>query len=292
MQELGGIHLGRSRMAFSAPRLGVAPPPDATTVVSPTLAAWPAELSRVIEADILPRLMLAYMQPPPVSPPRSAAPVAPVSIEDFADRLAANDIATASDFIAAIQREGKSRHDIFLEILAPAARRLGSLWETDHCDFVEVTVGLRGLQDIMRRLSEESEAPVREAVDSPQALFLPAPGETHLFGVAMVESFFRDAGWQVRRGDADFAETLSGEWFDVVGFSLSCARHVDALGAAVRSAREASRNSSIFVLVGGPIFVDDVALVAKVGADATAVDAPRAVLLARTLLRERARNLT
>ena len=49
----------------------------------------------------------------------------------------------------------------------------------------------------------------------------------------MVETFFRSAGWRVRRGGEDFLDVLSSNWFDVVGFSLSAGRHVDSLCAAV-----------------------------------------------------------
>ena len=73
--------------------------------------------------------------------------------------------------------------------------------------------------------------------------------------------------------------------FDVVGFSLSADRHVETLGAAIRLSRARSRNPEILILVGGPAFVHDPGLAARLGADATAVDAPSAVHLARTLIR-------
>ena len=55
----------------------------------------------------------------------------------------------------------------------------------------------------------------------------------HVFGVAMVETFFRAAGWRVKRGGLDFADELAREWFDLVGFSLSGDRHLEVLANAV-----------------------------------------------------------
>ena len=246
---------------------------------------WRAELSRVIEGEILPRLLLAHdclARPesgtPPPNPDR-------LDIAEFARRLCGAEPGPAWEFIVAARRMGRTTSELFLEVLTPTARYLGKLWETDHCDFVEVTVGLRRLQEILWRLSPEDEAAGARIEEAPRALLLPTPGETHVFGVAIVEAFFRAAGWRVKRGELDFAEDLASDWFDLVGFSLSGERHLDALARAIRAARAASRNPALFVLVGGPIFLDDAALVLRVGADGTASDAPGAVQLARSLLR-------
>jgi hypothetical protein len=48
--------------------------------------------------------------------------------------------------------------------------------------------------------------------------------------------------------------------------------------------RRASVNRHVGVLVGGPAFVDNPPRVARVGADAVAVDAPTAVIVAKQLL--------
>ena len=45
-----------------------------------------------------------------------------------------------------------------------------------------------------------------------------------------------------------------------------------------------SRNKAVSVMVGGPVFVENPEIARQVGADASAVDAPTAVLLAQVLL--------
>ena len=57
---------------------------------------------------------------------------------------------------------------LFLRLLAPAARRLGELWEGDLCTFTDVTIGLSHLQQVLRELSpvfeEELETRLSDAV--------------------------------------------------------------------------------------------------------------------------------
>ena len=119
-------------------------------------------------------------------------------------------------------------------------------------------------------------------------LLMGAPGEQHTFGIRVVEQFLRRAGWVVSIGlsssPEEIAALVASEWFGVVGLTLSNETRVDQLALAIRSVREASYNRSIGVMVGGPVFLEKPQLVRKVGADASAVDAPTAVLLAQRLL--------
>jgi methanogenic corrinoid protein MtbC1 len=243
-------------------------------------AAWRGELGRIIEGEIVPRLLMAHGR----SFRARDSATGSLDLSEFVDRLVAGAGAQAWDFVSGAQASGLTSRHLLLELLAPAARRLGTLWEDDRLDFLEVTVGLGRLQEILHRLTPDLPELDARREAAPHALLLPAPGETHGFGIAIVETFFRAAGWRVTRGGADFLEDLRCEWFDVVGFSLSNIRLVDALAAAVRDTRSSSINAAVFVLVGGPAFAQDASLLARVGADATAVDAPGAVDVAGTLL--------
>lgn len=277
MQDLSGqdLHPARQSEGRWSPRSPA--PPD---------RGWKDELARIIETQIVPRLMLAHdAAARPQAPAPAPSPVEEVDVMEFALRLTRPDFGPAQMMLSGFEQMGRPVPDILLDLLAPTARHLGKLWETDHCDFVEVTIGLRRLQDIMRRLAPDAQADDARIEEAPRALMLPTPGETHEFGIAMVETFFRAAGWRVHRGRADFAEELGRDWYDVVGFSLSADRHVETLAAAIRLSRASSRNPELLVLVGGPAFAQDPGLAARLGADATAADAPSAVHLARTLIR-------
>ena len=123
-------------------------------------------------------------------------------------------------------------------------------------------------------------------------LLVPAPGEQHTFGLAMVATFFRRAGWTVWSEPLACSNDLVGivrnEWFSVVGFSLSCASRMEALATHIRRVRRASRNPAVGILVGGQVFLERPELVVLVGADATAVDGRQATLQAENLVALRA----
>ena len=117
---------------------------------------------------------------------------------------------------------------------------------------------------------------------------MPVPGEQHTFGLLMVVEFFRRADWDVWSGLAspayDLVRLVRNEWFAVVGLSVGSETRIDALTNGIRAIRRASLNHDIGIMVGGPIFVAHPELVARVGADATAIDGGQAALQAESLL--------
>ena len=195
-----------------------------------------ALLSRAIEHEIIPRLMLAHQTPDAcISLLQSSAPQ--VSTEDvraFAKLVLAPDENVAHACIEAMRVRGISVETIYLDLLAPVARYLGELWEQDLCDFTEVTVGLGRLQQVLRELSPAF-GHSNDLASGRSVLLLPGPGEQHTFGLVMVAEFFRRAGWDVGGGPweagADPVLMVKREWFDVVGFSLGNEGHVDELGS-------------------------------------------------------------
>ncbi len=279
MQELDLYPELTERLA----RQGETPDSREVSAKMVTSRSWKTALERVIQAEILPRLLLAHATDKP-EPARSAAQTV-ATPDEFVRLLLCRDSNKGLALMEALRGDGLALDAILLEHLAPAARRLGELWESDHCDFVEVSVGLRRLQFILQML-----APTHLDLDmnpgpARRILLLPTPGESHAFGVSMVARFFTTDGWRVEQStERDYLDALADDWFDVVGFSLSCDRLAENLGTAVGEARAASRNPSIPVLVGGAIFSAQPELAQFVGADAVARDAPHAVILARSLL--------
>ena len=111
--------------------------------------------------------------------------------------------------------------------------------------------------------------------------------ERHSLGVSMIETLLRAAGWEVRseRGATlrGVEAVMSRERFAVVGLAVSSDRDLDAVAAMIRAIRRHARNPSLGIMVGGAPFSERPALAAEVGADATALNAASAVLLARKL---------
>lgn len=248
-----------------------------------------ALLSRAIEDEIIPRLMLAHPLAEdclPLSTPANGQ-VSLENVRAFAQLVLEPDENVAHACIDAMRTSGISVETIYTDLLAPVARYLGELWEDDLCDFTQVTVGLGRLQQVLRELSPAfGQSSANTSCN--RVLLLPGPGEQHTFGLVMVAEFFRRAGWDVGGGaweaGADPVVMVKSEWFDVVGFSLGNVAQLDDLAACIKNVRAAALNKSICVIVGGPLFLANPEYVAYVNADAASTDGAQAPELAARLV--------
>lgn len=248
-----------------------------------------AVLSRAIEHEIIPRLMLAHPTADdcPSMLPSSSPQVSVDDVTAFAQLVLAADENVAHACIETMRSSGISVETIYTDLLAPVARYLGKLWEDDLCDFTEVTLGLGRLHQVLRELSPAF-SQSNHTTNGRRALLLPAPGEQHTFGLVMVSEFFRRAGWDVGGGPweagADPVMMVRSEWFDVVGFSLGDVTRLDALAECIKQIRQSALNSSISILVGGPLFLAHPEYVSFVNADAASTDGAQAPTLAARLV--------
>ncbi|MGY2047833.1 cobalamin B12-binding domain-containing protein [Methylobacterium sp. JK268] len=253
---------------------------------------WRDDLAQVVEAEIIPRLMLAHRGRQPVARVAARLPDAD-NIAHLTALLLAPQDRDAMAAMLALLEDGLTLEGLLVGLLAPTARHIGRLWEEDACDFVQVTVAMARLRRIVHDLETLYRDPQPVDPASPRILLLPAPGETHTFGLTFAAHFFAEAGWEVVTSvDACHAAALARlrtEWFDVVGLSLSCDVHFERLVEAVPAMRRISRNRDLGVLVGGPAFLDRPDRVLCVGADASAADVRDAPGIARRLLDLRVR---
>jgi MerR family transcriptional regulator, light-induced transcriptional regulator len=248
-------------------------------------------LARTIESDVIPRLVSAHQ--PIAAPARTVVASYMPSLDDvetFVERLVDGDEPRLIAVIESLRQRGMSVETMYLDLLAPAARRLGDLWCEDTCDFPTVTVGCGRLQRLLRQWSPLFGTEVRHTLNGRRALLLQAPGEQHSFGLSMVAEFFRRAGWEVCGGvggsEPEPARRVRNEWFDVIGSDLQ----LDWLRRAIGDVRIASRNPAMAVMVGGPVISRQPQLVAQVGADGSAGDARDAPVIAERLLAQLARE--
>ncbi|WP_428491259.1 cobalamin B12-binding domain-containing protein [Rhodopila sp.] len=245
-----------------------------------------ALLEKIVESEILPRLVLARS----AASSRTAEPATTSDdTTELVHRLISPDDQAAWALIERLQADGVTAADLYLGIITRAARQLGDLWQQDRCDFTHVTIGLGRLQLIARKLSPDFQAAaVSQSAHADTVLLLPAPGEQHTIGLVILAEFFRREGWNVAGAPVstgyDAPRLVRGAWTDVVGFSIGSMQRLDQLTTCISAVRKASRNPYLAVLVGGPLLLERPDLVARVGADATAVDAPAAVRQARGLL--------
>ena len=247
-------------------------------------------VSRAIEhtvaAQVIPRLVLAGRAA--LAPVAALPLVAKADVTGLADAAVSPEEGAAFAVVASARARGVPLESVYLDLLAPAARHLGELWESDATDFSTVTLGLWRLHGVMRAIGPAFWQPTARRPHASRALLCPVPSAQHNFGVMMVADFFRRAGWSVWCEPATTAAKLTdlvrAEWFAVIGFSIGTQLHVDELASCIRTVRRASRNRALGVMVGGPLVNERPELVQLVGADATARDGWQAVLQAQGML--------
>ena len=245
-------------------------------------------LHRTIELEIVPRLILAHRRAGAGAPGASAEQTlcpGSADVEALTNLILQDDSPACTLFVDRLRDRGVALEALFLELLAPAARRLGDLWERDQCDFTQVTLGLWRLQNLLFELSPDLPEFLVDPAGGPRrAMLTSAPGSQHTLGLLMVAEFFRRAGWDVWSEQSatpdELADVARSDWFDLIGVSTSTDAQISAVTALIRSLRKASRNAGVGMMVGGPIFVARPELVSVVGADFTAIDARQAVAAA------------
>ena len=245
-----------------------------------------ARLVRTIESEIVPRLVLTRRVGRGPDVPRGHQSQGPdgSDVRELVRLLMAHDVSVASAYVETVRQRGATLERICLDLLAPAARQFGILWEQDECDFMQVTVGLCRLHQLLRELSPEFASLDADRKGNRRILLVPCPGDQHTFGISLVAQFLRRADWEVWHEfptqHADIIEIVRRNWFAVIGLSVGTEARLEQLAATIGAIRRESRNRSIGVLVGGPVLVDKPELAQLVGADATAADGPQAVLRA------------
>lgn len=255
-------------------------------------------LSSLIESEIIPRLMVAHASDVPC-PPRSATIHAAVELADIEALVPLSLQVEADTLIAhveAILARGVPVEAILVDLLAPAARVLGEYWEDDRCGFVDVTMALWRLQEVVHELAARSPPDRLFVGGGHRALFAAMPGDQHSFGTVVIDELFRREGWHTdRMSEAEMPDLLhraADEWFDMIGLTVSCDCNIAPLGSIIAALRNVSRNPRLCVMVGGRVFSANPGLAEQVGADGTARDANLALKLADSLVRAREREVT
>jgi hypothetical protein len=232
-----------------------------------------AELTNMVEGEIIPRLFKAHSQAAvPLLEPEK--PLAPESARGFVRTILSRNPDTLTAIVDTMRAECMSDDMIYADLLAPAALLLIDLWQDDEVSYTEVTIGLGRLQQLVRSLSGSTPYNGESDPMSRSALFAPCPGEQQTFGFFMIEELFRWSGWrtwiETSATRDELAANVRCRWFDMFCVSVSRSDNFEDVDAMIKSVRRASRNRDLFVLVNGRPFIERPDTVAAVGADAFA----------------------
>ncbi len=206
----------------------------------------------------------------------------------FAEACIHSDTQAANAIVDQLIDRGLRSDRLFLELITPAARHLGILWEQDLCDFTQVTCGLAQMHQITYRLGYEfQDGPhVEGAVE--RVMLACAPGSQHFLGLTIVADFFRKTGSEVvleiSSTETELVRAVSNEWFDVIGLSVAIETQLPALPALVQKLRAGSGNPKVRIVLGGPIFLLRKFEPTEFSADAISTDAREAVVVVKQLV--------
>jgi methanogenic corrinoid protein MtbC1 len=284
----------------STRQIGQFRPEQATHRPAAFSPSSPDALATLIEAEIIPRMLLAHRDeerdedenlPSPLDAARTMS-VTILEANAFADLVLEKDAYVLIEHVMRFRERGVSSEIIMLELLAPAARRLGQYWEEDICDFVDVTMGLWRLQEIVHELAARDPGMAPSRSHERRGLFAVMPGDQHSFGIVMVEEFFRRAGWNTwcfpHGAWDDLLGMVRRNNFDLVALSVGNARGFAELPALIEALRRISRNPRMQIIVGGNAIARNPEQAIAAGADEIVTDPRDALARAEILLEVKA----
>ncbi len=255
----------------------------------PDVNARQSVLVGLISNEIVPRLLRLHKEVVPNAPPVDelieALRPSSTEIDALAHIVLGDDLEAAATYVTIMRDRGLSMEMLYVELLEPTARHLGEMWNNDECDFIDVTIGVGRLQKLLAIFNDTYTLP--QLGTRRRVLMATTPGNQHSLGASMIERLLSAAGWDVETeysGDADqIIEMVQKQWFAVVGLTAGSDGQLPALKSVVTHIRDRSQNAEIGILVGGPMFTQEPKLAFAMGADATAPNAPAAVLAAQKL---------
>jgi len=244
----------------------------------------------IVEAQIIPRLLVSKQIGKPHLTLVSSSKAMPSQkeIETFTDLCVSESSKDAQSFVDDFLDTGLSTEDIFLGLLTPAAKYLGSQWDDDRMDFSQVNLGLVRLHSIANEIRCTSKSGQLVKDKAKCVMIASAPGSMHMLGTTIVADFFRKEDWQVvvaiSSSANELVQTVSNEWFDVLGLSLSIDQQLTGLADLIDQLKSLSLNPRMVVMLGGPIFSAKKLDANDFGANGICDNAKHAVGLAVSLL--------
>ena len=244
-------------------------------------------LIRAIEQHVVPSLLQGHVAPTPPDqhvPNRARPPdtmPTRADVDALVELLLADDVEGAEALVGALLETGMTGSLICEGLLAPAARRLGALWDEDRCDVTAVIQGLWRIQTLVHVSGADDPPAWSGGHPVGRILVAAVPGCTHLLGAVLVAATFRHAGWRV-----DFeigvdagrlCAAVGGAAFDVIALCAGAERDLEQAPGLIAALRLASHKPSVRIMIGGPVLAHHPERALALGADLWATDAAGAV---------------
>jgi methanogenic corrinoid protein MtbC1 len=231
-------------------------------------------LQKVVEEQLIPRLLSSQNYSARLSAQdiSDSNPEPFPEFNEFTQACREGDSLKVNKIVDALVDQGVVHERIFLELITPAARHLGALWDKDLCSFTEVTCGLALMHQVTYRLGYEfRDGPQAEGLQA-HVMLCCAPGSMHFLGATIVADLFRREGAtvviEISSTEQELVRAAANEWFDVIGISVALEAQLLKLPELIARLKKSSGNPHAKVLLGGPIFLLIDAQPEMFGADA------------------------
>ena len=200
--------------------------------------------------------------------------------DDFLDALKRGDRRAAFFIVDAALDAGAELRHIYIDVVQPAMREIGRLWQENELTVAEEHLATAISQSVMSRTFER--VFVWRDSRTPLLVAACADDERHQIGLRMLCDLLEMEGWDTNYLGASvpiesLVDFVQKHQPDAVAISATIAPHIPRVRAAIAALRAANLAKQPVVAVGGRAFLSDPSLAVRVGADLTATDAADAV---------------
>ncbi len=204
-------------------------------------------------------------------------------IDALCRALIAESSVAADDMMLDLQADGQSLDTLYARYLAPAAEKLGHMWDRDEITFLQVTLGTGRIYDLVRLLRDQLPPP--RIMRNAPILFATVPGEQHGVGVEMAAELFRQRGWDVSlmvgAGHDEILERIDSQVFLILGLSSGGHATAGALARLIHAVRVA--HPQLYIIVSGRIVEEEPDLLGLIGPDSAVATVEDALAAMDTL---------
>jgi methanogenic corrinoid protein MtbC1 len=199
---------------------------------------------------------------------------------DYLEAIRRGDRRAAFNVVDRALEAGSELHVLYLDVVQPAMREIGRLWQANVISVAEEHLATAISQAVMSRVFERV-FEWRET-RTPRLIAACADDERHQIGLRMLCDLLEMDGWDtVYLGASVPIESLVDIVYhkdpDAIAISATIAPHVPRVRDAIAALRRAPLKRQPVIAVGGRAFLADPSLAQRIGADVTASDAAEAV---------------
>jgi len=276
-----------SRRAFAARDVGESELRQALVALRETLEAELPSAARGDATSIIDEALALFDREVSDAERRLAAetPAGTLALR-FLQHIFEGDRRAALDALVEAVDAELSVREIYLDVLLPAQREIGTMWHLGEIDVAEehfATDTTRAAMAVLLRMAECAEPNGRVALCAGVA------GNAHDMGIRAIADFFEMAGWRAVSlgGDVpteDLARAVEVFGADVVALSAALTTQIPSLQGAIDAIRRTPRGAKVKILAGGRAFQETPDIYRRLGADGSGVDAAEAVDEAERLM--------